>query len=99
MRLQEIGESLLYLFELGIDNELAVSIFGMRREIIAMVVFGFKKFLKWFYLRNNGFAALVRIIQFFQEIFCFPLLRIICKENDRTILRADIISLPIHCCR
>lgn len=67
--------------------------------VVLMVVLGWEKIPKGFYLDCNGTRELIRILKGFLRRFSNSFLTIIAIEYSRCILRSAVIELTIRLCR
>ncbi len=77
---------------------MAVSLFGMSREVFPVVIFCRIECIQRDNLRDGGLLPQVSFIEFSDKFLGNCFLFLVAVENSRTVLRAHIRTLPIQCC-
>lgn len=81
------------------NNRFAVGLFLIFVKIILMIVFGGIERWRGGYFRSYRMLERIQAVKFGFYFFGNLFLYRIMVKNSRTILCADIIALPVQCCR
>jgi len=96
---QQTGVSFFQFFDFWADDQIAVRLIFMHFVIIFVIIFGFVKNVERLDMRDDWFVVRMLFFEFLNEAVSFGTLTVIGVENDRAILRADIITLSVQCRR
>lgn len=94
--LQQAGVAFLELVDFRADDEITVRLVFMVLVIILVIILGFVKRIERLNMRNDWLVVGMLFLEILDKAIRSRTLAFVRIENDRTILRSDVVALAVQ---
>ncbi len=90
-------EDFLELLDFGFYHDRTIGLVTVLVEVILMIIFSRIEYAKSAYFSHDWIGPYFLLVQFLLVVLGERTLLLIVIEDDRAVLRTDVVSLSIHC--